>query len=384
MSKLRAGELVLPNEPFALGPLVHEVAEAMRAAHPLVAITVACAVPAGAHMFKGSRLHLSQVLKNLAGNACKFVQRKFAGGSAGGPQGMVHIAVAPVEFFFGGGGLEDMTTFRFVVQDNGPGIPREAQRNIFLTYQQAGLQPGTGLGLPIASALVELMGGAIDVTSPYDERRSGARFSFAVSFGNCSVNSSDAGSSRPPSSVGRTDETAALLASTGRVMIADDDEMNRLVMRMYLKKLIPAWDVSEAATADEAVGAIKAAHDSAGPRFDVVLMDEDFGFDMATRIAHKSGTAATKEIREFLGQRAAEAAAAATAAATDAPPMRRMLIVGATGYESKAHRVRALKAGQDDVLGKPYEEEELKRVLLVWFRRRPTAVASSAQGNGTH
>ena len=377
MSKLRAGELVLPNEPFALGPLVHEVAEAMRAAHPLVAITVACAVPAGAHMFKGSRLHLSQVLKNLAGNACKFVQRKFAGGSAGGPQGMVHIAVAPVEFSFGGG-LEDMTTFRFVVQDNGPGIPREAQRNIFLTYQQAGLQPGTGLGLPIASALVELMGGAIDVTSPYDEHRSGARFSFAVSFGNCSVNSSDPGSSRSSSSEGPTDETAALLASTGRVMIADDDEMNRLVMRMYLKKLIPAWDVSEAATADEAVGAIKAAHDSAGPRFDVVLMDEDFGFDMATRIAHKSGTAATKEIREFLGQRAAEAAA------TDAPPMRRMLIVGATGYESKAHRVRALKAGQDDVLGKPYEEEELKRVLLVWFRRRPTAVASPAQGNGTH
>ena len=131
------------------------------------------------------------------------------------------------------------------------------------------------------------------------------------------------------------------------------------------------------------MGAIKAAHDSAGPRFDVVLMDEDFGFDMAPRIAHKSGTAATKEIREFLGQRAAEAAAAATAAATDAPPMRRMLIVGATGYESKAHRVQALKAGQDDVLGKPYEEEELKRVLLVWFRR-PTAVASSVQGNGTH
>ena len=186
MSKLRAGELVLPNEPFALGLLVHEVAEAMRAAHPLGAITVACAVPAGAHMFKGSRLHLAQVLKNLAGNACKFVQRKFAGGSAGGPQGMVHIAVTPVEFFFGGGGLEDMTTFRFVVQDNGPGIPREAQRNIFLTYQQAGLPPGTGLGLPIASALVELMGGAIDVTSPYDEHRSGTRFSFAVSFGTCS------------------------------------------------------------------------------------------------------------------------------------------------------------------------------------------------------
>ena len=96
MSKLRAGELVLPQERFELRPLIDEVAEAMRSTHSTLQITVSC----DAGLVRGSRLHLSQVLKNLASNACKFTSRKFAamadgGGEGGG--GIVRIAALRVD-----------------------------------------------------------------------------------------------------------------------------------------------------------------------------------------------------------------------------------------------------------------------------------------------
>ena len=41
-----------------------------------------------------------------------------------------------------------------------------------------------------------------------------------------------------------------------------------------------------------------------------------------------------------------------------------------TGFASEEYRPYALAAGQDRVLGKPYEEDELKSVLLDWFRAK--------------
>ena len=41
------------------------------------------------------------------------------------------------------------------------------------------------------------------------------------------------------------------------------------------------------------------------------------------------------------------------------------LIVGITGYESETHRPIALAAGQDRVLGKPYDEDAIRATLAV-------------------
>ena len=139
--------------------------------------------------------------------------------------------------------------------------------------------------------------------------------------------------------------------------------MNRMVMKMLLRNVVPAWHVAETASADGAVAAVKDACAVNKP-FDVVMMDEDFGFDAATAKAHKTGTAATREIRAFLGDREA----------------RRTLIVGATGYESAAHREKALAAGQDGVIGKPYEEEDVRALLLGWLEGGPVTRLAAAAG----
>jgi len=259
MSKLRAGELVLPRAPFSPRALCHEVALAMRAAHPALSITLS--VGAGVHgdnNVMGSRLHLAQVLKNLAGNACKFTARKYAGRDAAGgqrPRGGHNGRVRPGAMPGNRGSVRitvarEGARHRFSVEDNGPGIPPGAQTAVFDKYHQAGLQPGTGLGLPISQSLVALMGDgdrpAIAVTSPWPAEAGnagGTRFSFSVEFpgvdaaggggggggvGGNTKGAAEAGAMAAAAAAAAADEEAAaalLRASTGRVLIADDEEM---------------------------------------------------------------------------------------------------------------------------------------------------------------
>lgn len=93
------------------------------------------------------RIH--QVLVNLAGNAIKFTD-----------QGTVTIRVFPV----------DDKRWGFSVSDTGDGIPAARLPDIFQPFRRGAdyatrTRQGAGLGLSIAKQLVELMGGAIQVTS---------------------------------------------------------------------------------------------------------------------------------------------------------------------------------------------------------------------------
>ena len=89
------------------------------------------------------RRQMTQVLLNLLGNAIKFC-----------PDGaMVNITVWQ--------GAADVV---IDVQDNGPGIPRDAIEAIFIPFQrlaEVSSQRGTGLGLAICRRIVERHGGRI-------------------------------------------------------------------------------------------------------------------------------------------------------------------------------------------------------------------------------
>lgn len=100
---------------------------------------------------------LKQILLNIIMNALQAME------DCGGKL-LVETAAA------GGGSV------RFIIADNGPGIPPEAIERIFdryFTTKKAG--EGTGLGLFVTKSLVEGMGGEIGVTS-----RSGGGTTFTV------------------------------------------------------------------------------------------------------------------------------------------------------------------------------------------------------------
>lgn len=127
-----------------------------------------------------------------------------------------------------------------------------------------------------------------------------------------------------------------MTAAPLRVLVADDDAMNRLVAVETLRVL-----GAEAETADSGLQALEAINDR---RFDLLLMD--------VHMPDMSGIEATMRIRQ------AEASA-------NAP---RLPIVAVTASATAKDLQSCLDAGMDGVLTKPYKIEQLQSVLDTWGR----------------
>lgn len=111
-------------------------------------------------LLKMDIVHLRQVLVNLLGNAVKFC-----------PAGEVELKLQYIE---------EASKLRFAVRDTGPGIDPALRDDIFKAFSRSSeISPenSTGLGLTIASQLVELMGGEIEVL---DQRMQGTTFLFEI------------------------------------------------------------------------------------------------------------------------------------------------------------------------------------------------------------
>jgi len=146
---------------------------------------------------------ITQILRNFIANALKFT-----------PQGEVRVTAqyqAPDRILFG-------------VSDTGIGIPKEYHERIFEEFEQVphALQSrtkGTGLGLPLSRKYAELLRGTVAVVS---EPGGGSTFFLDVPI------HFDAG--------GETEAAIAVERTAGRarVLIADDEEAFRYVMRRMI------------------------------------------------------------------------------------------------------------------------------------------------------
>ncbi|MFT7581615.1 MAG: signal transduction histidine kinase/CheY-like chemotaxis protein [Myxococcota bacterium] len=153
-SKLNAGEMTVSPAPFDLHTMVEDVVDIVRstAAERNLALIVRIA-PDTPRLVVGDRRRIAQVLTNLAANAVKFTRR-----------GHVMLDIS------GSGREGDLAELVFAVHDTGPGIPATRLARIFDQYAQVGdgdmsQLAGWGLGLSITQALVQRMGGKLDVES---------------------------------------------------------------------------------------------------------------------------------------------------------------------------------------------------------------------------
>jgi PAS domain S-box-containing protein len=150
-SKIEAGRLDLEARPFRLAALVEETVELLAPRAQAKGLEIASFVDdRRAGEVVGDVARLRQILLNLAGNAIKFTDH-----------GGVSVIAEP------GHGPDDVC---LSVCDSGIGIPADAQRRIFLEFEQADDSAtrkvgGTGLGLAITKRIVERMGGRIEVES---------------------------------------------------------------------------------------------------------------------------------------------------------------------------------------------------------------------------
>jgi PAS domain S-box-containing protein len=312
-SKYEVGKLGLDRVEFSLRDLLREVLRplALRAsASGLVFESVIeDRVP---DRLMGDPLRLSQILRNLAGNAVKFTNQGRVS---------VHVQVDSLE--------GSRVTLGFSVADTGIGIPAEKHRLIFEPFTQADGSTtrkygGTGLGLSICSGLVEMMGGRIWVESAPGQ---GSTFQFTL---NLELSAPmQAGELASPRSV--EDGAKRQL----RILVAEDNSVNQHLATRLLER--EGHSVSIAGSGQEALESFE-RRQLEGNQFDLILMDVQMpGLD---------GLQATARIRE-----------------AERPTGLRVPIVAMTAQAAEADRLRCLESGMDGYVTKPVNVPDLLRMI---------------------
>jgi signal transduction histidine kinase/DNA-binding NarL/FixJ family response regulator len=254
-SKIEAGKMDIQAFPFDLRLMLEEVAEMMapRAAEKRLDLVID--YPAGSpQLFVGDGDRIRQVVTNLMGNAIKFTEAGHV---------LIHAECA--------GGEDAPAQVKISISDTGIGIAPGKIDLLFQQFSQADgsitrRYGGTGLGLAISKKLVELMGGSVYVES---KEKEGSTFGFLL---------------RMPLAASAADIPVPAASLRGlRVLIVDDIEVNRRVMRGQ----VSSWGMrhGSCAMAEEALHALRQAQ-AAGDPFDLVIADYQMpGTDGATLAA---------------------------------------------------------------------------------------------------
>ena len=151
VSSLEAGASHHHHVSVDLGAAVLAAHDALGLAIAARKLSVTFKVPEEPVMVQGDRTELEALVTNLVSNAVKFTE------DGGWVSCTLH---------------EEATTARLVVSDNGLGIPRAEQRDLFTqffrssTAQEHAIQ-GTGLGLSIVDGIVRSHGGDVSVASEH-------------------------------------------------------------------------------------------------------------------------------------------------------------------------------------------------------------------------
>lgn len=329
--KIESKKLILESTAFVLEDLIKSVIQTSKAgfqeSNIEVNYQIAEDIP---NTLNGDPVRLNQILINLIGNALKFTKL-----------GQIQIEVIKISQPDGYIELE------FAVKDSGIGIQQDRLSQIFDSFTQANADTtrkygGTGLGLTITKQLVELQGGKIQVESTPNE---GSTFTFTITFEISST---------------KKQHVAALKQSLDsealkefRVLVAEDNEMNQLVMSKYLDRWGIYYEMAE--------NGIEAINKVRYEDFDLILLDLE--------MPKMNGYEAASFIRQEL-----------TGAKQNIP------IIAISAYTLASIKRKAKQAGINDFVTKPVDYHVLEAKLIKYLgekiakKSRPDKGASQHQG----
>ena len=315
-SKIEAGKIEFEASAFYLSELVNGIDHTLGLNAAEKGIEFKCLVdPKIPNQLVGDSTRISQILNNLVSNAIKFTLE----GSVTLEAKLVMAAHAEV-------------TIHFRVTDTGIGIPKDKLGIIFENFSQASSDTtrkfgGTGLGLAITKKLLEMHGSQIEVESTMDQ---GSVFSFTLTL------------KRAPEVKETTTDEDSLTdqeSFTGlqgvKVLVAEDNRMNVVVIRQYLKKWGIQFDI-----ADNGRIAVEKAQEQP---YDLILMD--------LQMPEMDGFTATEKIKAF---------------APDLP------IIALTASAMLEVKDRVYQVGMSDFVPKPFVPGELYHKLMKHLHRVPT------------
>ncbi len=277
-----------------------------------------------------------QILINLLNNAIKFTEK-----------GEVELGIHFEEDDTNHQNKEYHKTgiFTFTVRDTGIGITQENQAKLFKAFSQADTTitrkfGGTGLGLVISNMLAERMGGAIRMES---EIGKGSRFIFSVRKDYAVTYESHTEKETVVVIDQPENDTPIIHASDlgnflkVKILIAEDVNINMVLVKAIIFKMLPEAQVSEAQNGLEALAKYKEEVPN------IILMD--------IQMPEMDGYTASREIR-IIEQK--------TGIHTP--------IIALTAGAVVGEKDKCLEYGMDDYLTKPIDPLTLKNILVKYLK----------------
>lgn len=256
--------------------------------------------------YNGDQLKISQILINLLGNAIKFTK-----------DGDIWVRAYKIDQ------KDNKYTLRFEIEDNGIGITKEKQDQMFESFSQGSVQinrkyGGTGLGLSIVKGLIKILKGKIYLKS---ELGKGTTFFFEIP-----LEKAEKVDTPTVEETKQSNKMEDLDLSNVKILIVEDNKINQMITKKILNKMGLYCDVVD--NGEAAVEQVKSTD------YNVVLMD--------IHMPGISGLEATKIIRTFNKDLVIFALTAVT-------------------LEDKMHEFG--EAGFNDIISKPFKQEDFEGKL---------------------
>lgn len=335
-SRIETGELELDPEDFNLKESLDHDLYVLRQTAENKNLQLVCSiapdVPANVH---GDSTRLVQIVTNLVDNAIKFTMR-----------GGIFINIDNVGY-----DTSNNILLRCTIRDTGCGIAPDKLELIKHYFKQKAasqlalpLSVGTtGLGLTVSSQLVRLMGGEIGVESSSE----GTTFHFTLPFKEVA---DLAGLEKKANvTVEGIEEEVAYALRGAKVLLAEDEYINRVLIEAILKQL--GVEVTSVTNGRDAVA------EACTGAYQLVLMD--------VQMDDVDGLEATRRIRKYERKQGWHVS-----------------IIALTALAMSGDREKCLQAGMDDYLPKPVQRNALVSVLARFLTRRALVVDGNPLSQG--
>ena len=311
MSKLESGEVVLEEIPLNLSNIFEEVLVVNEQMAAERNIRIMWEEKEITHWnLIGSPSHVKRILMNILSNAVKYNK----------DNGDIYISCREIA-----SEQPEMTMIKFVCRDTGIGMTEVFQKQIFEPFAQEDTgsrtkYAGTGLGMPIAKKLVEIMGGTISFES---KEGTGTMFMIRIPF------KIDPNADEHKVQKDIPDKSIKGL----HILLAEDNELNMEIAEFMLRnegtEVTRAWNGQEA---------VEIFEKSKSGQFDVILMD--------IMMPVMNGYEATKRIRSM-----------------DREDAKVIPIIAMTANAFAEDRLKAKDAGMDEHIAKPVDVKRLVKVI---------------------
>lgn len=312
MSKIEEGELVLSHEPFNMIERGREIMTMIDTqAQEQGIITVMDVEPEiyeNPYIY-GSPLHLSRAMMNIYSNCIKYNKEN----------GKIHTHIRLLH------SDESRLTYQWTISDTGIGISEEYLNKIFEPFTQEGTDArsvyhGTGLGMSIAKALFEQMGGSIKISSKLGE---GSTFVITIPFERAKEQK-----------ITGTEKAERESIQNIKILLAEDNDLNQEVAKILLEE-----EGAEVFCVSNGLEAVEAFNTHPAGTYDLILMD--------IMMPVMGGYEATRQIRRL-----------------DTEDAKTIPIVALTANAFAEDIQHAADAGMNAHIAKPLNIKTMKKVII--------------------